>query len=112
ERKLFEYPRDVRLDGCDAHVELAADLSVGLAEPDRDGNLAFALAEAVELLAGVALAVVGHPVSDVPDQPAGDRWGEDRGAGGAGPAGPGGGAGGRVPEGGSPGPWRRGAPGL
>src|SRR5262249_29998120 len=87
ERKLFEYPRDVRLDGRDAHVELAADLSVGLAEPDRDGNLAFALAEAVELLAGVALAVVGHPVSDVPDQPAGDRWGEYRVAGGDGPHG-------------------------
>jgi hypothetical protein len=73
ERKLFEYPGDVRFDGRDAHVEFAADLGVGFAEPDRDGNLAFALAEAVELVAGAALAVAGGAVGEVADQPAGDR---------------------------------------
>src|SRR5438067_928088 len=71
EFELLEHARDVCLDGRDAHVELAADLCVWLALPERDGELA--LGEAVELLASVALAVAALAVPHVADQPAGDR---------------------------------------
>jgi hypothetical protein len=73
ELELLEHARDVRLDRCDAHVELAADLGVGLTQPKRDGDLALAFGEPVELLAGVALALAAVAVGDVADQPAGDR---------------------------------------
>ena len=59
------------LDGRDAHVELAADLGVRLALPDRDGDLALTLGQAVELLARVALAVVALAVPHVADQTGG-----------------------------------------
>ena len=47
----------MRLNRGDAHVELAADFGVGLAASDRDGDLAFAFGEAVELFACVAAAL-------------------------------------------------------
>src|SRR5881398_3800113 len=72
ELELLEHARDVCLDGRDAHVELAADLRVRLALPDRDGDFALAFGQAVELLASVALAVAGLAVPHVADQPAGD----------------------------------------
>src|SRR5213082_2392847 len=73
ELELLEHARDVCLDGRHAHVELAADLGVRLALPDRDCDLALALGKAVELLASVALAVAALAVPHVADQPAGDR---------------------------------------
>src|SRR5207248_1199024 len=87
ELELLEHTRDVCLDGRDAHVELAADLGVRLALPDRDGDLALAFGQAVELLASVALAVAGLAVPHVADQPAGDRGREHRLASGDGPHG-------------------------
>src|SRR5215469_6742951 len=73
EFELLEEARDVRLHCGDAHVELAADFGVGLAAPDRDGDLALAFGEAVELLAGVPAALAAVASRHVPDQPAGDR---------------------------------------
>src|SRR6266511_4706825 len=84
ELELLEHARDVCLDGRDAHVELAADLGVRLTLPDRDGDLALAFGEAVELLASVALAVASLAVPHVADQPAGDGGREHRLAGGEG----------------------------
>ena len=55
----------MRVDRRDAHVELVADLGLGLAEPDRDGDLALAVAQPVELLAGFALALADAGVGDV-----------------------------------------------
>src|SRR5437763_9282550 len=81
EFELLEDARDVCLDGRDAHVELAADLCVWLALPERDGDLALAFGETVELLASVALAVAALAVPHVADQPAGDRGREHRFAG-------------------------------
>jgi hypothetical protein len=57
ESELLEQARDVRFDRGDAHVQLAADLGVGLASSDRDGDLAFAFGQAVELFAGMAAAL-------------------------------------------------------
>jgi hypothetical protein len=73
EPELLEHARDVRIDGGDAHLELAADLGVGLAEPDPDGDLALAVSETVELLPGMAPALSVLTVGQVADQPAGDR---------------------------------------
>jgi RND superfamily putative drug exporter len=47
----------VRLHGCDAHVEFAADFGVGLAASDGDSDLALAFGEEVELFAGVAASL-------------------------------------------------------
>jgi len=77
----------VRFDGGDAHVELAADLRVGFAEPDRDGDSVLAVGEALELIAGAAFALVDLAVGHVPDRPPGDRGGEGRLTGGDGPHG-------------------------
>jgi hypothetical protein len=51
EFEFLEEARDVRLHGCDARVEVAADVGVGLAVSDGDGDLAFAFGEEVELFA-------------------------------------------------------------
>src|SRR6516162_11442507 len=77
ESQLLEQARDGRLNRGDAHVELAADFGVGLAASDRDGDLAFAFGEAVELFACVAAALAAVASRHVPDQPAGDRGGQD-----------------------------------
>src|SRR6478609_9770714 len=73
ELELLEHTRDMGLHRRDAHVELAADLRVRLAEPDGDGNLALALCQSVELLAGAALPLVGLALGYVADQTASDR---------------------------------------
>ena len=52
-----------------------------LPRPTRDGDLALAVGEAVELLPGAALAVADPAVGHVADQPAGDRRREHRIAG-------------------------------
>lgn len=57
EFELLEEARDVRFHRGDAHVELVADFGVGFAASDRDGDLALAFGEAVELFAGVAAAL-------------------------------------------------------
>ena len=58
EGELLEDVRDVRLDGRDAHVQLGADLGVGLAEPYGHGDLAFAFGQQGELLASGALILL------------------------------------------------------
>jgi hypothetical protein len=45
--ELGEQPRDVRLHGRLAHVQLRSHLGVGRAGADRDGDLAVALAAGI-----------------------------------------------------------------
>ena len=48
ELELGQQPRDVRLDGRDAHVEVGGDLGVRLALGDGNGDLALAVGETLE----------------------------------------------------------------
>src|SRR5215831_935013 len=81
ELEFLEHTRDMCLHGRDAHVELAADLRVRLAQPDGDRNLALALCQSVELLTRAALPLVGLALGHMADQSASDRRREHRLAG-------------------------------
>ena len=84
--ELGQQPRDVRLDGGDAHVQFGGDVGVRLPAADRQGYLALARAERGEPLSGGLLARGGATVAGDEGVPTRrvdamlDRVGLDRGA--------------------------------
>jgi hypothetical protein len=78
ELELGQQSRDVRLDGCDAHVQVGRDLGVRLALRDGDADLALAVGETLEEATGHGAAGVGAALGEVREQVAGDGRREHR----------------------------------